>query len=144
MTRCAHTLSIPSQTSQLARVRKCVMAWSEEAGLTDDAAAALQMAVDEACANTIEHAYAGRPNEKVKITATLRKDALVVTIRHTGAPFDPKLHQRTALKDMRKQRRPHGYGLHLMHRLVDEIDFVAKGKASEVRLTKLRNGDRHA
>src|SRR5690606_12980470 len=132
MPRIAHSLTIPSRTSQLARVRRCVMAWAEEAGLPDADARALQLAVDEACANTIEHAYGGRPDGRVDIQATLRRDALVVTIRHTGVPFDPQVHQRAALQDMRKERRAHGYGLHLMHRLVDEVAFQARGNASEV------------
>ena len=141
MQRCAHTLTIPSLTSQLARVRKCVMAWSEEAGLDEKGALALQLAVDEACANTIEHAYAGRTDGRVEIKATLRKDALVVTIKHTGNPYKPKEQPHASLEDVRQQRRAHGYGLHLMHRLVDQVDFIAKGKANEVRLTKRLNGD---
>lgn len=140
MARCSHKLSIPSRTSQLARVRRCVAVWAEEAGLSQKDADALQMAVDEACANAIEHGYAGKPDGTVDVIATLKSNAIIVTVRHHGAPFNPDLHQRAALTDMRKNRRKHGYGLHLMHKLVDEVRFKASGRTSEVRLTKCRNG----
>lgn len=137
----AHKLSIPSRTSQLARVRRHVIAWATEAGLSVDEACALQCAVDEACANAIEHGYGGDPNGTVDVEAKLKTHAIVVTVRHHGEPFNPDLHQRAALSDMRNQRRPHGYGLHLMQKLVDDVRFKASGTTSEVRLTKRRDGE---
>jgi anti-sigma regulatory factor (Ser/Thr protein kinase) len=140
MQRCAPRLTIPSRTSQLARVRRRVACWAEQAGLAQTAADALQMAVDEACANAIEHGYAGRTDGRVEVEASFGRDALSVTVRHRGAPFDPRRHQAAALDGMLKARRVHGYGLHLMHRLVDEIAFGLRDGASVVRLTKRRNG----
>ena len=141
MARCSHHLTIPSRTSELARVRRCVLTWATEAGLSETAAQALQLAVDEACANAIEHGYEGRPDGRVEIEATLNREALIVTVRHHGAPFDPAFHRLTALDTMRVQRRIHGYGLHLMQRLVDSVVFRAQGTSSEVCLTKRRNGN---
>lgn len=140
MARYSHKLSIPSQTSQLARVRRYVASWAAEAGLSQKDADALQMAVDEACANAIEHGYGGKPDGTVDVEAKLKADEVIVTVRHHGEPFDPKQHQLAALTDMRKKRRKHGYGLHLMHKLMDDVRFKARGRTSEVRLTKRRNG----
>ncbi len=142
MARRAHKLSIPSRTSELARVRKCVSAWAAEAGLSDDEGSALQCAVDEACANAIEHGYNGNPDGRVELEADLKPDALVVTVRHQGEPFDPKTHNIIALTEMRSGRRQHGYGLHLMHKLVDDVRFMATKNSSEVRLTKLKSASK--
>ena len=84
MARCDHKLSIPSRTSQLARVRRCVASWAVEAGLSTSDANALQLAVDEACANAIEHGYGGKPDGTVDVEAKLKSDALIVTVRHHG------------------------------------------------------------
>ena len=140
MAPCTHKLSIPSRTSQLARVRRCVAEWAAEAGLSTKDADALQLAVDEACANAIEHGYGGKPDGTVDVEAKLKAHALVVTVRHHGEPFDPKRHQLAALTDIRSQRHKHGYGLHLIHKLVDDVRFKASGRTSEVRLTKRRDG----
>jgi serine/threonine-protein kinase RsbW len=140
MARYSHKLSIPSQTSQLARVRRYVASWAAEAGLSQKDADALQMAVDEACANAIEHGYGGKPDGTVDVEAKLKAEEVIVTVRHHGEPFNPELHQLTTLPNMREKRRQHGYGLHLMHKLVDDVRFKARGRTSEVRLTKRRNG----
>lgn len=139
MARCPHKLSIPSRTSQLARVRRAVASWAAEAGLSGEEASALQCAVDEACANAIEHGYGGKPNGTVDVEAKLKAHALVVTVRHHGEPFDPKQHPLAALTEMRGQRHKHGYGLHLIYKLVDDVRFRASGRMSEVQLTKQKN-----
>ena len=140
MRRCAHHLSIPSRTSQLARVRARVACWAEEAGLAEKAAQALQLAVDEACDNAIEHGYGGSPDGRVEVEVAFRKDALVVTVRHRGDPYDPARYRPPELQRMLEGHRVHGYGLHLMHRLVDDVVFRLRDGASEVALTKRRNG----
>ena len=140
MPRCAPHLTIPSRTSQLARVRRRVACWAEEAGLAERAAQALQLAVDEACANAIEHGYGGRPDGRVEVEVTFREDAVTVVVRHRGDPYDPERYQPPELRGMLEGHRVHGYGLHLMHRLVDEIAFRRHDGASEVALTQRRNG----
>jgi len=131
-----HRVSIPSRTSELARVRRCVVRWATEAGLTERAAHALQLAVDEAVANAIEHGYKGRPDGRVIVEATLGPDTLTVAVRHRGQAYDPLRQGATPLDQTIAERRLHGYGLHLMRRLVDELAFgTARSGASEVRLT---------
>ena len=133
-------LSIPSRTSDLARVRRHVARWAREADLPEPAADALQLAVDEACANVIEHGYAGRLDGRVEVEAHLLPDRVVVVVRHRGVPYDPAAMPVTGLSETLAQRRPHGYGLHLMRRLVDAVDFTSRRGVSEVRLTKLHDG----
>lgn len=133
-----HHITIQSRTSQLARVRNKVAFWAEEAGLSAKAANALQLAVDEACANAIEHGYDGKATGKVDVEARLKKDAIVITVRHHGAPFNPKLHTLATLSEMRSKRKSHGYGLHLITKLVDDVSFRTRGRSSEVKLTKRR------
>jgi serine/threonine-protein kinase RsbW len=136
-------LTIPSRTSELVRVRRRVARWAAEVGLSERAAYGLQLAVDEAVANAIEHGYGGRPDGRVVVEGALRPDALTVTVRHRGRGFDPA-HAGPELPVALAQRRPHGYGLHLMQRLVDELAFGAARGASEVRLTQRRDGNRRA
>ena len=54
------TVTIPSATRYLARVRRFVDKQATAAGLSERAADEVRLAVDEACANAIEHAYGGR------------------------------------------------------------------------------------
>ena len=127
--------SIPSRTSELVRVRRRVNRWAAEVGLSERGTQALELAVDEAVANAIEHGYGGRPDGRVVVLGTLAPHALTVTVRHRGRAIDPK-HTGPDLASTLAQRRVHGYGLHLMRRLVDDLAFDSSRGASEVRLTK--------
>ncbi|HYE96068.1 MAG TPA: ATP-binding protein [Rubricoccaceae bacterium] len=138
MTPRAHRLRIPSRTSCLARVRRHVAGWADEAGLPAADAFALQLAVDEVCANTIEHAYGGRADGRMEVEATVKPDCLVVSVRHQGKPYDPKTSPAPPLAHVVAERRLHGYGLHLIQRLVDEVRFRTHNGSSEVVLTKRR------
>ena len=130
-------ISIPSRTSELVRVRRRVAHWAADVGLSDGAAHALQLAVDEAVANAIEHGYGGRPDGRVVVVGTLNPRSLTVAVRHRGKAYDPA-RAGSDLADTLAQRRAHGYGLHLMRRLVDDLVFARARGASEVRLTKKR------
>ena len=144
----AHTVTIPSDTRYLREVRAFVAREGAEAGLADEAIHALQLAVDEACANAIEHGYAGRPDGEVEVAARVRRQgtgrpALVVAVRHRGSPYDPERDPPPALAQSLKTHRRGGYGLHLIHRLVDAVAFRQHKGASEVLLTK-QIGNGHA
>ena len=82
----------------------------------------LQLAVEEACANVIEHAYGGKGGDLV-ITFAARDRDVVLTVRDHGRPFAP---EKVVAPDMSvplTQRRIGGLGLHLMYQLMDEVQF---------------------
>ena len=142
MPRTAHTLRIPGQTSELARVRRHVEAWAEEAGLSARAARQVRTAVDEAVANAIEHGMEDRAGT-VTVSASLTPEGLVVSIRHRGDRFDPTAPPEPLAK-VRARRALHGYGLHLLRALVDELAYSHRSGTNEVRIVKRREGQRKA
>ncbi len=82
----------------------------------------LQLAVEEACANVIEHAYGGRGGD-LGITFEVSGRDVVLTVRDQGRPFAP---EQVVAPDMSlplTQRRIGGLGLHLMYQLMDEVRF---------------------
>ncbi|MEL6770535.1 MAG: ATP-binding protein [Bacteroidota bacterium] len=131
-----HTVVIPSTMRHLATVRRFVRQYGAEAGLTDRAVSELQLAVDEACANAIEHGYKGREDGRVQVGTHTHNGTFVVTIRHDGEPFDPGRYKPTALQDALQNHQRRGYGMRLIHRLVDEVSFDLDGPTSQVRLAK--------
>ena len=51
---------------------------AEKAKLSDDAVQQLKMAVDEACANVIEHAYSGSSDHPIDIAVIVKPDRFTV------------------------------------------------------------------
>ncbi|HEX9960769.1 MAG TPA: ATP-binding protein, partial [Pyrinomonadaceae bacterium] len=65
------TLQVPSSTENLALIREFVSSAATQAGFDEKEVAKLELAVDEACANVIEHAYDHDVNKEVIVRAKL-------------------------------------------------------------------------
>lgn len=133
MAGAAHSMRVRGDTAELARVRRRVGAWAEAAGLNDARARRLQLAVDEAVANAIEHGMADGGH--VVVRGAPGRDRLTVIVRYRGARFDPTTAPATPAREVVQAHSEHGYGLHLIRRLVDELGYRWDRGTNEVRLT---------
>lgn len=138
-------LRVPARTGALAGVRRQVAAWAKTAGLPDAASRRLVMAVDETLANAIEHGLGAGDRQRVRVCAETAADGLTVAVTYRGPRFDPATAPVPAPGDALHTRAVHGYGLHLIRRLADEVVFAYRAGrggapgANEVRLT-VRSG----
>ncbi len=133
-----HKLTIPSSTRYLEDVRQFVERHAERAKLPEDSVQQLKMAVDEACANVIEHAYKGDTERPIDIAVIVRPDRFTVRIRDEGEGFDPAVYQEPDLTRIVRSRRAGGLGVHIMHRLMDQVEYRQRGRTNECCLTKYR------
>ncbi|WP_433803438.1 ATP-binding protein [Actinomycetospora sp. CA-084318] len=90
------TRTFPADPTELARMRRAVRAWAGPAGLRDEVAEDLQLALGEAATNAVEHAYGAVPPPGAQVTVTLavRPDGgVTVDVTDHGAwrtiPTDP-------------------------------------------------------
>ena len=83
------TLTVPSATENLALIRDFVVNVGSQAGLGEDDVAKLELAVDEACANVIEHAHGHDSNKEVTVRATFDAATLRIEVVDEGQGFDP-------------------------------------------------------
>lgn len=129
----AQSMRVRGDTAELARVRRRVGAWGEAAGLPEARVRRLQLAVDEAVVNAIEHGM--DDGGHVVVRAAPGRGGLTVTIRYRGDRFDPTSAPSSSPAEALRQRAEHGYGLHLIRRLVDEMAYRWDRGTNEVRLT---------
>lgn len=92
-------------------------------GLNEDKTYDVQMAVDEACTNVINHAYQGRGDGKIEIVCEPRASEFVVTIRDWGKRFDPKKVAKPKTDDPLQRRKIGGLGLFFMYKMMDRVKF---------------------
>jgi serine/threonine-protein kinase RsbW len=95
----------------------------------------LQLAVEEACCNVIEHAYNGEGGEFC-VSFQSRDRDVIITLRDQGKPFDPAS---VAPPDMNlplEDRPVGGLGLHLIYQLVDEVKFDRSDGTNSLTLIK--------
>jgi serine/threonine-protein kinase RsbW len=70
------TLQVPSSTENLALIREFVGSIAQQSGMDAKDSGKLELAVDEACANVIEHAYGHDITKEVIIRASLDDETL--------------------------------------------------------------------
>jgi len=122
MTQKLYSLTVPGDVTNLRVIADFITQTVREANLEEQDVFAIQMAVDEACTNVIEHAYACAPGD-IHLTCQVRSGECVITIRDHGHPFDPEAVPPPDLDSDLEDRRIGGLGLYFMRKLMDEVHF---------------------
>jgi serine/threonine-protein kinase RsbW len=131
------TLQVPSSTENLAMIRDFVTSIGEQAGMSPAEVAQLELAVDEACANVIEHAYGPDRTKEVSVRAMLDGDTVEIDVIDTGQGFDPAVVEQLELDKLISNRKSGGLGMRLMKTLMDEVHYeIIPGKKNELRMIK--------
>lgn len=94
----------------------------------------IQLAAQEICANIAEHACANDPAQQVVIAITMEVPPrrLVIDFYDTGRSFDPT--QVTEPEPGTLHVR--GYGLYLVHKLLDEVTYTSQPDKNHWHLVK--------
>ena len=134
-------LILPNDASYLSLARNYVQELCALAELKSEEAQALVLATDEACTNTIEHAFEPGEAGVYAIKSELTPLALTLAIHDRGLPFDASLapvYQPPEDTDL-EGVSTRGLGLYLIRRAVDEVQWINHGReGKELRLTKYR------
>ncbi len=114
----------PAVFSSLEHVRSFVAEEAALYGLSSREIYAVQLAVDEAFANIIEHAYGGESQEKIECTCQITPEGLVITLRDCGKQFNPSEIPDPNLEADLQEREIGGLGLYFIRQLMDEVSFT--------------------
>ncbi len=132
-----YQLSIQSNFSNLATVADFITNAAGDWDLDDRTTYNIQMAVDEAVTNVMEHAYKGRSDGTIIISCDIKGDEFIVEIQDFGKPFDPKKVAKPQVKGPLSQRTVGGLGIYFMKKLMDRVEFSNSGKiGNRVRMVK--------
>lgn len=130
-------LHVPSSTENLAMIREFVSSIGSQAGLDAKEVAKLELAVDEACANVIEHAYGKDITKAVSVRAIFDEDRVQIEVIDTGVGFDPGTIEQKDLDKLVSARQSGGLGMRLMKSLMDEVHYeMIPGQKNELRMVK--------
>ena len=122
-------LDLPAEACLLPKTRWALSGYMEELGADPDAIGDAILAIDEACANVVRHAFPdGRG--KYRLTALLDDDELVFEVEDDGVGFNP--FEMTALGV-----DPHatsGRGLRLIRQLMTAVEVESPRPSGGTRL----------
>lgn len=130
--------SYPGRYESLAKIGDFVRKIATDAGFESFAVYSIEMAVDEACSNIIEHAYGGEGKGKIHCTCSVTETSLTVSLQDTGKSFDPSLVSEPNLSDNLDDRQAHGLGLFFIRQWMDDVQFESNGKHNTLTMVKHR------
>jgi serine/threonine-protein kinase RsbW len=84
-------LTLPASADNVALVRHAVSAFVAEAGLASERVGDVLLAVTEACANAVVHAYEDAPGGPLVVCARRAEEELVVGVRDRGRGMRPRI-----------------------------------------------------
>jgi serine/threonine-protein kinase RsbW len=117
------TRTFPGRYSSLSRIGEFVRTQARSSGLDDTAIYQVEMAVDEACSNIIEHAYGGEGNGEIGCTCQCNPEGLAVILKDNGRPFEPEKTGAPDLEAGLEDRESHGLGLFFIREWMDRVQF---------------------
>jgi serine/threonine-protein kinase RsbW len=99
------------------------------------------LAVDEAVANIIEHAYENQREGTIDIEVEADAKKFKVTIRDSGRKFSPEAIQDPSVQEHIKIKKKKGLGIFLMRQIMDEVRYTFReGIQNELVLVKYVDG----
>lgn len=120
-----HELTISNDLAYLAQVRDLVCRSVKDGGFPPQYVNRLQIAVDEAVTNIIEHGYSGQPRGKgtIWITLDVSKDRFRIEVADNGTTFDPNTLSDVDIASHVQTGSTGGLGVFLMRKIMDVVDY---------------------
>ena len=127
-------LHIPADARLLPKTRRALAGYLEESGASAEFAGDVVLALDEACANVIRHAFPDWAPGQIDVRVELDEEGIVLQVEDDGVGFDPfRIDLSGELEDTS------GRGLTMIRRLVDVVELQSPtetGGGTRVRMHK--------
>ena len=125
------TVYFTAQFNVLDDLREFVGQEAQTCGLDEKSVYAVQLAVDEAFTNIIEHAFGGECQENIECICHCTRSGLEITLIDCGKPFNPSVVPDPDLVSDLEDRQIGGLGLYFMHKMMDEVWFTFAAETDE-------------
>lgn len=133
-------MELRSSPGSLCVVRAAAAQLTAGLGFPEPECRAVVLALDEALANVIRHAYAGRPDRPIEVTfrrirapwRAASRPALEIVLVDRGRKIDRAKLRGRALEDV----RPGGLGLHFIRENMDAVEFRRRAGRNRLRLIR--------
>lgn len=123
---------MPSDPHFLCVVRAAVGELGVVYGLPEESSQGITLAVDEALANVIRHAYKGHHGHEIELDCRVVADQIEFRILDHGEPPDPDRICAQPMDDVSLS----GRGTHLMKAIMDEVTYERVGGRNQVKMIK--------
>jgi len=115
-------IAIPARLDAVPGVAGAIEQFMRKAGFPDQAILDIQLALEEAIANTVLHGYHGGPGT-IALHGSIADNLLVVEIMDAAPPFDPLTVPDPDITSPLEERRVGGLGIYLIRKVTDMVTY---------------------
>ena len=133
--------TFPGNYKSLGAISEFIIEQAEQASFSPKEVYAIQTAVDEACANIIDHAYGGEDIGKIEINVSKIQNGMRITLQDNGEPFDPAEIPEPDVTSPLEIRKERGLGIYFMRQLMDKVIFEFSQKQGNTLILVKYKGD---
>ncbi len=131
-------ITVSNQLDNLPTIAKFISDSLHQFGMPEERIFDINVAVDEACTNIIQHAYSPDEEGTIEIRCqALSDNKCSVSIKDHGKPFDQTHGGTVDTTSSLEDRKPGGLGLFFIRELVDEIYYEYKDGYEILTMVKL-------
>ena len=135
----SHELTLEPQVSEIPHLLDWVEACCGAEGVGEEVRCKIMLALDEAVANVISHAFNDVPRPHlIRVRLDITAELLVAEVIDNGRQFDPTTAPNPDLTLPLEQRTPGGLGIHLMRSVMDRLQYRHEDGKNTLRMEKAR------
>ena len=109
----------------LEKICDYITRFANQAGLNETEVYAVQLAVDEAATNIIEHGYGIECPSRIDVTCEILEDGIKIVIYDDANPFDPTSVPEPEVNVALEEIKPRGLGIFFIRKMMDEVKYEA-------------------
>jgi serine/threonine-protein kinase RsbW len=135
-----HSLSLAPDIALIPRLLDWIEACCAAENVAGDLVFKLALALEEAVANVIDHAFDGiAPPHRIRVRLDLDAERVAAEIVDNGHPFDPSAEPHSDVTLPLDEREIGGLGIHLMRHMMDRVSYHRHRGYNHLRLEKARH-----
>jgi serine/threonine-protein kinase RsbW len=116
-------IDLPNQLGYERVAMGAAAAFAESIGFLPERVEDLKTAVAEACINAVRHGNQDRQNTRVIVKMSFREGILAISVFDEGSGFESLPKDPDIVRIMDNLDPPVGFGIFLMKKLMDEVEF---------------------
>lgn len=131
------SITATGEMKNLVNIREFIKSFCDIHGIQEKIKHQIEIVLDEACANIIEHFYKEDEHKTLTVTLTIKDNRFVIAIESSGKRINLK-YKDINLKKHFNARKMRGLGIFIMHKLMDEISYhyIPAGHQNILKLVK--------
>lgn len=136
MTKPDYCFELKSSLSELKALCRHLKDFGYAKGLPQKCLSEVNLGLDELFTNIVSYGFEDESEHRIKFSLTKYNDTLVVKVEDDGIPFNPLDVTNHQLSQDLDSINVGGLGIHLIKKMMDNIDYIREAGKNKVILKK--------